>query len=258
MAHLDLREQAALNERDPERAGVVRIDLMNHDRSFVLSVAWHFHGQAPVPHRMHTGVHTDGLHAGNRTDAVEQFLEERGPALRIGITLLRQRNAHRQQSVCAETELHVLDRQKRPDHQTGAHQQHEGQRNFGNDQALAQECLANASRHASTGLAQRVGEVAGADVERRGQAESNAGERRHNKREQQDWSVERNLRLVRNRVGRNEGQDCLQTSEGENDTEDSPGRGKNQTLGEQLTNQARPARPQGSSHRHLLLPSAGF
>ena len=154
--------------------------------------------------------------------------------------------------------MHVLHRQKGSNHQTGSHQQHEGQRDFGDHQALAQECLSNTSRHTAASLAQRVRQITCANVKRRGESEEDARQCRHDQREEQDRSVERNLRLVRNGVGWDERQDGLQTSESEDYTQDSPGHGKNQTLGEQLTEQARPARPQGSSHRHLLLPSAGF
>ena len=69
-------------------------------------------------------------------------------------------------------------------------------------------------------------------MKRWSQPEQNARERRHGQREEQNRSVERNLRLIGDRVGRHETQNGLQSSGCEGHARDAAGNRQEETFAE--------------------------
>ena len=212
-AHFILREETSFDERDSESLRVIGVDLMDDDRSRVrLRASDDFHRRVEIPIGcmpvFNPTACTPGTALTRRSN-----LKERDAAFTIRITLLRQRNAHRQQAVGSESELYILHRHECPNHQTGADQQHQRQRDLDDHQTFAQQRLPRAALQTAPCFTQRVGQIATASVQSRGETEDNARHRRHEHCEKQYRGVERDLRLRPVSCSGDDGQYGSQTSE---------------------------------------------
>ena len=154
LLHLGGCDQSSLREGNPKDPHVVRAHLMHLGARRWLTDTGHVDRGCQIPDRMCAGIHGNGLDAGNARDAPEQIFEERHAPHGVGIALLGQRHPERQDAIGAEPEIDLLHRQNRPDHQTGRDEQHQRQRDLGDDERLTEEDLEAAARHAAARLAQ--------------------------------------------------------------------------------------------------------
>ena len=111
--------------------------------------------------------------AGQRAQARQQLIEKREARGILRVARVRQRQLERERLLGFETGIDRLQADKAPDQQTRAGEQHDGQRQFDDDQRAAKARAAAAGHGPASALLQRGGEPAARRVERRHQAEEN-------------------------------------------------------------------------------------
>ncbi len=131
-------EHPPSQQRDPHR---VEIAARGHRREgarqrCTRSGAFHFDLPREEVGRRELRHHPGLRHARHRLDAPRQLLEERRHRLAGRVLLLRQRQAHRQDTLRIEPGIRRLHLQKTAHQQSGAEQQHDRKRDLGDDEAL--------------------------------------------------------------------------------------------------------------------------
>ena len=117
----------------------------------------------------------------------------------VGYRASDQPHAHREHVVRIEAGVAVPEGQQALDHHAGAHQQHQRQRDFADDQQAARADTDRAV--AAPAFLERVVEVGPACAHRRQRAGEHAGEHRHRQREQQHSRIDRDFLRPRHLAG---------------------------------------------------------
>ena len=97
------------------------------------------------------------LNAGDRLEPRQQLLEETPPRFGGRVVRRRQLHAHARQTVDREPGSVGIERDEAAQHQSGAAQQHDGQRQLADDQHVAEAAGAAAADAAARAFLQRVG-----------------------------------------------------------------------------------------------------
>ena len=139
-----------------------------------------------------SGIH----HAGKRLQLGQQLAEEtllfcRGLILPFGKWQPRHQNVVR-----IESQVHRLQRDKGPHHDSGASQQHQREREFDDHQRIAQPSAPEAAADASAGILQRLDNIAARQLQRRRKPEQQRGEDGEQQAEAQYRQVQPDLRLL--------------------------------------------------------------
>ena len=145
------------------------------------------------------------------------------------------------------------------DHQSCAGQEHEGQRDFRDDEHPTQAAVGATRAGVASSLFHRGREIRVRRDERRGEPEHHAAQKREREGEEQDPAVQRQRRLGRKRVRR---QRRLQRRQGRvpDSQPQRPARhGQQRAFGQKLAHECQTTCAQRRTNRHLTRPgqSAG-
>ena len=140
-------------------------------------------------------------HAGQRFEFLDGVLEKQTLSLDIGIRTGRQSHEKCGDPFRAETGIDILQAAKTIDQQDGADEQHEGERDLGDEQPGAQTAGLPA-RCAARRIFQRVDRIAPRSVQRRNEPEHQASQERKTHGEAEHGQVERDFEHARDKVFR--------------------------------------------------------
>jgi hypothetical protein len=137
-------------------------------------------------------------HAGEVASARNQLLIEQHDPFRGLVTRRWQRHSHRQHVRWIEAERYALQGPETPEHEAGAHEQHDGERHLDDDEPVAEALAASTARGALASVLERIGEVDPQGAQRRREAEEHARDECDQNREQQDPRIDRHPGHARN------------------------------------------------------------
>ena len=165
--------------------------------------------------------------------------------------VVRGGDGHLQQAVHPEAGGHALELDEASPQEACADQKHHRQRHLGGDEQFLQ--LAPGTRNRSRAAPQRALQVRSHDVERRRQAEHDAGDQRDREGKKEDPAVDGHF-LEPRHGDRRRAADRGDGGAGESRSGDGAEDREHHALGEELPHQAPPAGPERRPHRHLALP----
>ncbi len=184
------REIAAGDERVAHGLEVVRAEVLHpaQRRNAGVGLGEVFHPDrivvAVAVHR-HRRRQRDCLDAADRLDAMRDLLVQARDLIPIGDERRWDREAQRQDGFrIPEPGRHVADRDERPHHQAGGHEQHRGQRDLRDDQRVARAMTLAAFARSARAVLQRRRHVRPRVLEDRNRAEQQAGDERDAEREE--------------------------------------------------------------------------
>ena len=196
-----------------------------------------------------------GRHAGNRANAIEQRREERVDLLRRAVRTRGQRDARGHHVRGSEAEVDLLERPQRAQHQAGARQQQQRERELDDDERAAESQPVAARRHLRAAVPETADE---ADPERAKCRRQTAEQRGHGARrdeKQRDVPVHRDGRRARNRRRPDRVEHAL-GAKGERQSRDAAGDRQERAFDELLTHQPPAIRAERRARRELAL--SGF
>ena len=191
------------------------------------------------------------LNSGQRAKARQRFVEE---AARLGqvVACARKLHARREHAFGAEAEVVALQLDEAAHQQTGAGQQDERQRHFGDDER-AEHAVQSAAAGVTPAFAQRIARGARRD-ECGHETEEDAGQERSDHGERDHRHIERHLVEPRNRNAiAHQREQATMTQRGDGQPRDATGGRENQTFGEHLAHQPPASRAERGAHAELAL-----
>ena len=256
--HVDItvREVAPAQQRQAHRTEVAWRDLADRDRRLILGEQF----RAPVDHdrllraagereRVDDG---GGLHARQHSEALQRAVEECAGLRRRLVSSFGERYLEGQQVAGIEAGLDMAKRQQAAQHDAGAHQQHDRERNLADDEQTAR-LEADGARFAAA-LFQGVVEIGPARADRRQHAGKDTGQHRCAEHEEQDTAVDRNLIGARYLIGE-QGGARGEAGARQQQAHDSTGRGEHERLDQQLLEHPGASGAERSTDRELLAPA---
>ena len=198
----------------------------------------------------------DRLDAGRLPQVGQQFAVHIGGPGRLLEVAHRHRRGEDQQSPGVETHINARQRHQAADQDAGANHQHDGERDFGDDQHTACDAGACTRGGPLAALPQAVAEADLRHVKRRRQSEEKARHQRHREREDQHHAVDSNIADARERCGR-EGHEGQHPEPRQPDTQEARRQSEQRTFGEQLPDQSPARGADRGAHDHLARADAG-
>ena len=126
-------------------------------------------------------------------DVVREALERVARACGITVGRLRQRDSRAEHAVRIEAGVHLLQRERAANQQSGADEQQQRQRDFGGDQACAQPIAKAAARRSAAAFAQSRLDRAAREAKRGREAAQNAACDRDRERESERDGIDARL-----------------------------------------------------------------
>ena len=164
----------------------------------------------------------------------------------------RKLHAGREHAFGAEAEVVALQLDEAAHQQTGAGQQHERQRHFGDDER-AEHAVQPAAAAVTSAVAQRIARVARRD-ECRNETKDDAGRQRDDHRERDHRQIERHLVEPRNRNAiADQREQAAMTQRRDAQPRDAAGGREHQAFGEHLAHQPAASCAKRRSHAELAL-----
>src|SRR5262245_40245196 len=263
VAHLRpflIGEESPAFERDLHRAEVVRVGHHHagfqflHDGQYRPSLD--VHARARVERREWQSVdRAGGFDAWQRLHLRDGLPEEVDPLLVVVVLRPRQAHAHRQYILRVKAGINSLQPREAANEQPRAKEQNERYRDFENDQRVAQPLGPHAAR-ALSALFERLCQVEPRRLERRREAEDDAGRERYPQCEAEHRRVDLHLRQVE-QIGRGERYEQIGPPPRQRQSGQAAQPGEQQTLGQQLPDDATAIRAQRSAHGNFPPPPRG-
>ena len=170
---------------------------------------------------------------------------------RLRIVRLRQPEAKREQLRRRHAGLHGLQVPEAPDQQAGADEQHQRDRDLGDDQRVAQ-AGAHAAGHALAGRLQVIADVGACRLQRRTETDEQADDHRGQQGEQEHASVHADVRHARQPVG-HETQQQIDAPQAGQEPGGAAGEGEHPSLGEHARHHPPAGRAECALHGDLAL-----
>ena len=180
-------------------------------------------------------------HARHRADLHDGSREEVGDLLRLRVLRGGKPELHREQVRRVEAEVDLLKLHERPGQQAGADEEHDRERQLGDDEHTAQLDASNASREPAGTRRERVIEIRARRVKRRGEAERDPRRDGHERRECHYPLIDAD-RAEEREVDRNDRDQQSDAAVRHGHAEQPAERREDDALGEQLAGETSPAR----------------
>jgi hypothetical protein len=149
-----------------------------------------------------------------------------------------------------EARVHARELDEAANEEAGAGQQHDRQRHLRDDERSAQTLRAASGGAAVAALAQRIRDPAACRLQRRQNAEGEAGQERRGQREERDRAVEAHVLEARN-VCRLRGDQGSSSPERDRESGRAAGEAEDERFGEELTEQPSAAGAERDPHREF-------
>ena len=243
---VDHGEQLARWGRRPERMGPPSTGSKPFDHGSPAEVG---------RERRQRGAHRDALDARNRGRALEEPRPKRSRGFAV-IALLSEPNRHRRDRPCVESRVDAREVPERPQHEPGAREQDQRERELTDDQRLAQALPSRAGRRRGPGRADHVVQVAFRDVRERREPEQHARREAGRDGEQQHSAVDAGVARERNRDDTGGG-DRDQRGVGEQHSEPRAEQRQEHSLRRERAREARQIRAERAADSDLALPRFG-
>ena len=174
---------AAVEERNPERPEVARSDgaVVGERRLLPVLVRPAFDQERDVRSPLRERIERRGGNVGDARQAREprgDLLGESGDRLRVGVAALRQRELHAQEVVGLEAGVGRLEPLQGAEQQARPDEEHERQTHFRGDEDGARPRAASAVGVSAAEAGEPAGESLTASLDRRGEAQPEAGDDR--------------------------------------------------------------------------------
>ncbi len=181
-------EHPAAPERDAERLQVCLARQIDRDAFGLVGVlSGDREGRLRPAERQPEGCAFD---AGQGPYSSDEILREAISLLERLILRRGQGHADYEQMLAFDARIHVLQHEERTHGQPGADQEHDGQRDFGDDEQVARPAAGRFRASAPTG-SQDVGDIGLRGLQRRHETEEHSREHRYCQREEQHGHVDR-------------------------------------------------------------------
>ncbi len=190
--------------------------------------------------------------AGERADPFEDLPVEGGPVPRRRLAAAGHRNRQRQDAARIEPGVDRLQGDERPDHEPGAGEQHEGERELRSDQDVAQAAAPSSLHRAPLSFPQGFRQVAPGGLEGRRETERDPGQKRDREREGEHAAVESDGLDARELLGAERDEE-VRSPQGEKRSAGAAEKREHEALGQELAEHPGAAGPESGADRDLPL-----
>ena len=190
---------------------------------------------------------------GDVREARNQLLEKAACFLLLRELHLRQADAEGECVARIHSEIGILDRHEAAEHQAGADQERERERDFGDDEDVAHALRFSAGCANATAFLQCIDQLRLRCLQRGKQSEDDARENAGREREHEDAPVELEANPERKFAG-NRRDHQVDAPDSEDQTEDAAGESEHQAFREQAADDCTAARAERATHRDFTRP----